>query len=136
MKELSDNSLSSTAVALTQLAIANRAANFDQRFKVNLPPKRAIWTGLLSSPDSGFLLTALVLLFERGRRVETDWWKAPEISHEGTASSETDTPLTDVLLDQFSAYYVVAVLAITALQEARRQRLAKHVNQQDDQVHR
>ena len=77
-----------------------------------------------------------MLLFERGRRVETDWWKVPEKSHEGMASSETDTPLTDVLLDQFSAYYVVAVLAITALQEARRQRLAKHANQQDDQVHR
>ena len=74
--------------------------------------------------------------FERGRRVETDRWKAPEKSTEGVASNETDTPLTDVLLDQFSAYYVVAVLAITALQEARHHRLAKHASQQDDQVHR
>ena len=36
-----------------------------------------------------------------------------------------DTPLTDVLLDQFAAYYTVAVLAVTALEEARRQRLAR-----------
>jgi hypothetical protein len=30
--------------------------------------------------------------------------------------------LTDTLLDQFSAYYLVAVLAVRALEEARRQR--------------
>ena len=33
-----------------------------------------------------------------------------------------DTPLTDALLDQFSLYYLVAVLAVRALDEARRQR--------------
>ena len=35
---------------------------------------------------------------------------------------DDDTPLTDALLDQFSAYYLVAVLAVRALEEARRQR--------------
>jgi hypothetical protein len=30
--------------------------------------------------------------------------------------------LTDALLDQFSLYYLVAVLAVRALEEARRQR--------------
>ena len=36
-------------------------------------------------------------------------------------SGDADTPLTDTLLDQFSAYYLVAVLAVRALEEARRQ---------------
>jgi hypothetical protein len=37
-------------------------------------------------------------------------------------SGDVDTPLTDALLDQFSVYYLVAVLAVRALEEARRQR--------------
>lgn len=37
-------------------------------------------------------------------------------------SALDDTPLTDALLDQFSVYYLVAVLAVRALEEARRQR--------------
>lgn len=37
-------------------------------------------------------------------------------------SADDDTPLTDALLDQFSVYYLVAVLAVRALEEARRQR--------------
>ena len=41
-----------------------------------------------------------------------------------------DTPLTDVLLDQFAAYYTVAVLTVTALEEARRQRLARELARQ------
>ncbi|MEC8642131.1 MAG: hypothetical protein VXZ67_04395 [Pseudomonadota bacterium] len=40
----------------------------------------------------------------------------------GRQSVDSDTPLTDALLDQFSAYYLVTVLAIRALEEARRQR--------------
>ena len=39
-----------------------------------------------------------------------------------SSSDASDTPLTDALLDQFSAYYLVAVLAVRALEEARRQR--------------
>jgi len=35
---------------------------------------------------------------------------------------DDDTPLTDALLDQFASYYLLAVLAVTALEEARRQR--------------
>jgi|TARA_B100001939_G_scaffold341544_1_gene351294 hypothetical protein len=31
-----------------------------------------------------------------------------------------DTPLTDALLDQFATYYLLAVLAVRALEEARR----------------
>ena len=31
-----------------------------------------------------------------------------------------DTPLTDALLDQFATYYLFAVLAVRALEEARR----------------
>lgn len=34
---------------------------------------------------------------------------------------EDDTPLTDALLDQFAGYYVLAVLAVRALEHARRQ---------------
>jgi len=37
-------------------------------------------------------------------------------------SPDADTPLTDALLDQFAGYYVLAVLAVKALEEARRQR--------------
>ena len=33
---------------------------------------------------------------------------------------EADTPLTDALLDQFASYYLFAVLAVKALEEARR----------------
>ena len=39
-------------------------------------------------------------------------------------SPEDDTPLTDALLDQFSTYYFLAVLAVQALEEARRQAAA------------
>ena len=35
---------------------------------------------------------------------------------------DEDTPLTDALLDQCAGYYVLAVLAVRALEEARRQR--------------
>lgn len=37
-------------------------------------------------------------------------------------SEDADTPVTDALLDQFSVYYLVAVLAVRALEEARLQR--------------
>ena len=33
-----------------------------------------------------------------------------------------DTPLTDVLRDQFAAYYLLCVLTVGMLEEARRQR--------------
>ena len=33
-----------------------------------------------------------------------------------------DTPLTDALLDQFAAYYLICVLGMEMLEEARRQR--------------
>ena len=36
------------------------------------------------------------------------------------SSEEDDTPLTDALLDQFATYYLLAVLAVRALEEARR----------------
>ena len=39
------------------------------------------------------------------------------VTHE---SPEDDTPLTDALLDQFATYYLLAVLAVRALEEARR----------------
>ena len=39
-----------------------------------------------------------------------------------SAGQDDDTPLTDALLDQFAGYYVLAVLAVKALEEARRQR--------------
>ena len=42
-----------------------------------------------------------------------------------STAEASDTPLTDVLLDQFSAYYVMTVMAVMALEEARRQRLLK-----------
>jgi len=35
---------------------------------------------------------------------------------------DSDTPLTDALLDQFAGYYLFAVMAAKALEEARRQR--------------
>ena len=41
------------------------------------------------------------------------------------SAEPSDTPLTDVLLDQFAAYYVLAVLAVTALKDSRRRRLEK-----------
>lgn len=37
-------------------------------------------------------------------------------------AGDFDTPLTDTLLDQFAAYYLLAVLAVQALEEARRQK--------------
>lgn len=40
---------------------------------------------------------------------------------------DCDTPLTDALLDQFSLYYLVAALAVRALEEARRQRALAEV---------
>ena len=54
--------------------------------------------------------------------MKTVLWQAPETATDGASTNESDTPLTDVLLDQFSAYYIVAVLAVRALEEARRQR--------------
>ena len=38
------------------------------------------------------------------------------------AKDVSDTPLTDALLDQFAAYYLVCVLGMEMLEEARRQR--------------
>ena len=38
------------------------------------------------------------------------------------AADDPDTVLTDALLDQFSAYYLLSVLAVKMLEEARRQR--------------
>ena len=35
-------------------------------------------------------------------------------------SPEDDTPLTDALLDHFATYYLLSVLAVRALEEARR----------------
>ena len=37
-------------------------------------------------------------------------------------SRDSDTALTDTLLDQFAGYYVLVVLAVELLEEARRQR--------------
>jgi len=37
-------------------------------------------------------------------------------------SRDSDTALTDALLDQFAGYYVLVVLAVELLEEARRQR--------------
>tara|TARA_B100000963_G_C22332806_1_gene539417 strand:- start:69 stop:236 length:168 start_codon:yes stop_codon:yes gene_type:complete len=38
------------------------------------------------------------------------------------AEDVSDTPLTDALLDQFAAYYLICVLGLEMLEEARRQR--------------
>ena len=38
------------------------------------------------------------------------------------AEGVSDTPLTDALLDQFAAYYLICVLGMEMLEEARRQR--------------
>ena len=38
------------------------------------------------------------------------------------AKDVPDTPLTDALLDQFAAYYLICVLGMEMLEEARRQR--------------
>ena len=51
--------------------------------------------------------------------------KANESAADISSAKPSDTPLTDVLLDQFAAYYVLAVLAVTALEESRRRRLEK-----------
>ena len=40
----------------------------------------------------------------------------------GLSSTVPETPLTDALLDQFAAYYLLCALAIEMLEEARRQR--------------
>lgn len=45
-------------------------------------------------------------------------------------TDDSDTPLTDALLDQFAGYYLVAVLAVRALEEARRQRRLAEDGQQ------
>ena len=37
-------------------------------------------------------------------------------------ADDSDTPLTDALLDQFSGYYVISVMAVRALEAARRQK--------------
>ena len=50
-------------------------------------------------------------------------WQVPETATDASSTDAPDTPLTDVLLDQFSAYYILAVLAVRALEEARRQRV-------------
>ena len=39
------------------------------------------------------------------------------------AKDVSDTPLTDALLDQFAAYYLICALAMEMLEEARRQRV-------------
>ena len=39
------------------------------------------------------------------------------------AEDVSDTPLTDALLDQFAAYYLICVLGIEMLEEVRRQRV-------------
>ena len=38
------------------------------------------------------------------------------------AEDVSDPPLTDALLDQFAAYYLICVLGMEMLEEARRQR--------------
>ena len=40
------------------------------------------------------------------------------MTHDSTYGD--DTPLTDALLDQFATYYLLAMLAVRALEEARR----------------
>ena len=52
----------------------------------------------------------------------TALWQVPETTTDISSTDASDTPLTDALLDQFSAYYIVAVLAVRALEEARQQR--------------
>ena len=44
-------------------------------------------------------------------------------------SVDHDTPLTDALLDQFSVFYVISVVAVRALEEARRQRVLTEAGQ-------
>ena len=51
--------------------------------------------------------------------------KANDSASDISLAEPSDTPLTDVLLDQFAAYYVLAVLAVTALKDSRRRRLEK-----------
>lgn len=58
--------------------------------------------------------------------------KANESAGDISSAEPSDTPLTDVLLDQFAAYYVLAVLAVTALEESRRRRLEKSATAQPD----
>ena len=40
----------------------------------------------------------------------------------GFSEDLPETPMTDALLDQFAAYYLLCVLAVQILEEARRQR--------------
>ena len=54
--------------------------------------------------------------------------KENESASDISSAEPSDTPLTDVLLDQFAAYYVLAVLAVTALKDSRRRRLEKSAN--------
>ena len=58
--------------------------------------------------------------------------KAKETAGDISPAEPSDTPLTDVLLDQFAAYYVLAVLAVTALEEARRRRVVKNAMTRPD----
>ncbi|MEC8516522.1 MAG: hypothetical protein VXY86_08300 [Pseudomonadota bacterium] len=58
--------------------------------------------------------------------------KANKSAGDISSAEPSDTPLTDVLLDQFAAYYVLAVLAVTALEESRRRRLEKSATAQPD----
>ena len=45
------------------------------------------------------------------------------VSHvSAPAEDVSDTPLTDALLDQFAAYYLICVLGMEMLEEARRHR--------------
>ena len=59
-------------------------------------------------------------------------WKAKETAGDISSAEPSDTPLTDVLLDQFAAYYVLAVLAVTALEDARRRRGVKNAMTRPD----
>ena len=58
--------------------------------------------------------------------------KAKETAGDISSAETSDTPLTDVLLDQFAAYYVLAVLAVTALEDARRRRVVKNAMTRPD----
>ena len=58
--------------------------------------------------------------------------KAKETAGDISSAKPSDTPLTDVLLDQFAAYYVLAVLAVTALEDARCRRVVKNAMTRPD----
>ena len=44
-----------------------------------------------------------------------------KVSPPDPGGDTSDTPFSDALLDQFAAYYVLSVLAVKLLEEARRQ---------------